>query len=130
MGEARRRRLGTVSGPLGEPALPSQQAVITDIEDVGKLLAEEKIFCEQCAQEFPLWPPEIFIEHSAVVHQAALWPADAQIWKNYRDDTDIARRANFITKLRVQFVSTILRRRCDLYMRLVEAGVIVAPGQG
>lgn len=117
MGEAARRR-----------AKP--QAVVTDVEEVGLLLALEKTYCDQCGAEFPLWPPELLNEHLHEKHAGMFWPTVAAEWEAYRTDSDLARRQNYLTAYRVKFVYLVLQNRFDLYQKLVAAGVIVPPAQG
>jgi len=127
MGEARRRKI--LGMPPREPPRV-QQAVISDIADVAKLLALEKTYCDRCGAEFPLWPPELLNQHLHDDHEAMFWPQVAQEWHDYEKDTDLARRQNYLTQYHVQFVCLVLQHRCDLYQKLVAAGVIVAPAQG
>ena len=139
MGEARRRKI--LGMPPREPPRV-QQAVISDIADVAKLLALEKTYCDRCGAEFPLWPPELLNQHLHDDHEAMFWPSGvviridasaaeiAQEWHDYEKDTDLARRQNYLTQYHVQFVFLVLQHRCDLYQKLVAAGVIVAPAQG
>lgn len=125
MGEARRRR------DAGLPPRPTQQqAVITDIEEVGKILETERQFCDQCGDPFPLWPPELLLAHYHEKHSGMFWPTTTAEWDAYKNDTDLARRQNYITQYRVKFVFLILQNRFDFYQKLVAAGVIVAPAQG
>jgi len=109
---------------------PQAQMIVTDLEDAGKILGEERLYCELCGGEFPLWPPELLTEHCYDAHRATLWPAIAEAWKHYRTDTDLARRANFINTRRAQFLFQVLEHRADLYDKLVVAGVIRASAQG
>lgn len=104
--------------------------LITDLEEVAKVLADEHIFCETCGGELSLWPPETLRNHSLEVHPETVWEAVAVQWKTYQNDTDIARRTNFANNFRVNFVVSMLQHRRDLYEKLVEAGVIRAPAQG
>lgn len=104
--------------------------VVSDLEEVAKVLADERIYCETCGAELPLWPPETLRSHSLEVHPATVWEAVAEQWKAYRTDTDLARRTNFANNFRVNFVVSMLQHRRDLYEKLVEAGVIRAPAQG
>jgi len=103
---------------------------VTDIDEVGKLLALEKTYCDQCGAEFPLWPPELLNEHLHEAHIGMFWPTTAEEWEAYKNDNDLARRQNYLTAYRVKFVFIVLQNRCDLYQKLVAAGVIVAPAQG
>lgn len=112
------------------PAKPHRQAVVTDIEEVGKILAGEKTFCDQCGAEFPMWPPELHLTHLHEEHAGMFWPPMLAEWNAYQHDTDLARRANYVTAYRVKFVFIVLQNRCDLYQKLVEAGVIVSPALG
>jgi len=127
MGEARRRKL---TGPFESNATQRPQAVVTDIEEVGKILALEQTHCEQCGAAFPLWPPEVSLAHLHDAHPGMFWPPMAKEWADYQADNDLARRANYVTAYRVKFVFLVLQNRCDLYTKLVEAGVIIAPAQG
>jgi hypothetical protein len=127
MGEAKRKKYAM----LGSAAAPRQeQAVVTDIEELGKILELEKSFCDQCGAEFPLWPPEKLNEHLHVEHPGMFWPAVTKEWDDYQADTDLARRENYVTAYRVRFAFIILANRCDLYQKLVAAGVIVQPARG
>jgi hypothetical protein len=58
------------------------------------------------------------------------WPTVAREWEEYVNDTDLGRRQNYLTGLRVKFLFIVLQNRFDLYQKLVAAGVIVAPAQG
>jgi len=106
------------------------QMIVTDLDDVEKVLADEKLYCEICGAALSLWPPELIREHSMTVHAAASWPAIVETWENYKRDSDLARRENFRNKLRVEFLFQILQHRRDLYDKLVVAGVIREPAQG
>ncbi|SRR6266403_2967564 len=123
MGE--HKRLATVPKPEGKP-----QAVITDVDEAGKILALEQIFCDQCGAPFPLWPPELLNEHLHAAHAGMFWPTRSAEWDAYKNDNDLARRQNYLTAYRVRFVFLVLQNRCDLYEKFVAAGVIVAPAQG
>lgn len=125
MGENKRKRVLAMPG-----AQPQRQAVVTDIDDVGKILAAEKTFCDQCGAEFPMWPPELLLTHLHDEHPGMFWPPMTKEWSDYQNDTDLARRQNYVTAYRVKFVFIVLQNRCDLYSKLVEAGVIVQPAQG
>lgn len=124
MGEHRRRT------PVPIRPESKKQAIITDVDEVGKILALEKTFCDQCGAEFPLWPPELLNEHLHEQHPGMFWPTTTAEWDAYKNDNDLARRQNYITGYRVKFVFLVLQNRCDLYLKLVESGVIVAPAQG
>lgn len=106
------------------------QAVVTDIEEVGKILAAEKTYCDQCGAAFPLWPPDLLNEHLHAEHAAMFWPTVTEAWDAYKNDKDLARRQNYVTGFRVKFVFLVLQNRFDLYQKLVAAGVIVPPAQG
>lgn len=125
MGEAMQRKRAGL-GPRPTP----QQAVITDIDEVGKILEMEKQYCDQCADGFPLWPPELLLTHFHEKHAGMFWPTTTAEWDAYQADNDLARRQNYITAYRVKFVFLVLQNRFDLYEKLVAAGVIVAPAQG
>lgn len=105
----------------------AEQVMLTDLDDVAKVFANEKIYCEQCGGEFPLWPPDEFYEHTFSTHPAAIWPAVLKMWQDYKNDTDIARRRHFADEQRVTFLFTTLTRRADLYAKLFAAGVICKP---
>ncbi len=129
MGEHKHRRL--TAGSLNGPATPKpRQAIVTDIEEVGKILAAEKTFCDQCGAEFPMWPPEVSLTHLHTEHPGMFWPPMAKEWELYQADADLAQRQNYLTAYRVKFVFIVLQNRCDLYEKLVAAGVIVPPAQG
>lgn len=104
--------------------------VLSDLEDVAKVLADERLYCETCGAELPLWPPETLRSHSIDVHPETVWQHVADQWQAYRTDTDLARRTNFANNFRVSFVVSMLQHRRDLYEKLVEAGCIRAPAQG
>lgn len=104
--------------------------IVTDLAEVAKVLADERIFCETCGAPLPLWPPETLRNHSLEVHPETVWKAVADQWQTYCDDTNLARRTNFANAFRVEFVVSMLQHRRDLYEKLVEAGVIRAPAQG
>ncbi len=125
MGEAQRRKVLGLTPPAAK-----KQAVITDIDEVAKILELEKTYCDQCGGEFPMWPPELINEHLHEKHSGMFWPTTAAEWDAYQADTDLARRRNYVTAFRVKFVFLVLQNRCDLYQKLVAAGVIVAPAQG
>jgi hypothetical protein len=122
MGE-HRRKLSPVP-----PA--ANQAIISDVDEAGKILALEKTYCDQCGQEFPLWPPELLNEHLHGEHAGMFWPTTTEEWETYKADQDLARRANYVTAYRVRFLFLVLQNRCDLYTKLVGAGVIAAPAKG
>lgn len=127
MGEAKRKRYAIA----GDAAAPRpEQAVVTDIEELGKILALEKVYCDQCGSEFPMWPPEQLSEHLHETHSAMFWPRVAKEWDDYKADTDLARRENYVTAYRVRYAFTVLGSRFDLYQKLVAAGVIVQPARG
>lgn len=116
---------------MGEAKRQQQrQAIVTDIEAAGAILADVKTFCDQCGAEFPLWPPELLNEHLHEMHSAMFWPTMTTEWDVYKSDTDLARRKNYVTAYRVKFLFIVLQNRCDLYEKCVAAGVIVAPAQG
>jgi hypothetical protein len=123
LGEAK-RRLAAVA------AAERKQAVITDIDEVGKILWLERTYCDQCGAAFPLWPPEELNEHLHAEHPGMFWPSTTAEWDSYKNDPDLARRQNYVTAYRVKFLFLVLQNRCDLYEKLVAAGVIVAPAQG
>lgn len=127
MGEAKRRRFGL--GTIPTPAPSANQAIVSDIDELGKILELEKSYCDQCGAEFPLWPPEILNEHLHTMHSGMFWPAVTKEWDDYQKDTDLARRKNYVTALRVRFAFVVLQNRCDLYQKLVAAGVIVQPAR-
>jgi hypothetical protein len=77
-----------------------EQMVLTDLDEVGKVFAGEKIYCEQCGAEFVLWPPDEFYAHTFEKHGGTVWPAILAMWENY------------------------------LYAKLLAAGVIAKPLQG
>jgi hypothetical protein len=104
--------------------------IVTDLEEVAKILSGEKLYCEQCGAVLPLWPPEELREHTRVAHHASLWPMIAESWELIRTDTDVARRAIITNQERVQYLVAMLQHRRDLYDKLVAAGVIRAPAQG
>ncbi len=106
------------------------QAVVTDVDEVGKILAAEQTFCDQCGAPFPLWPPDLLNEHLHDTHSAMFWPTVTEAWDAYKNDKDLARRQNYVTGIRVKFVFLVLQNRFDLYQKLVAAGVIVPPAQG
>jgi hypothetical protein len=110
--------------------LTGEQVMLTDLAEVDKVFAGEKIYCEQCGEGFALWPPDDFYEHTFGVHPSSMWPAVLAMWQNYKSDTDIARRTNFYEQQRVSFLYTTLTRRADLYAKLWAAGVICKPAQG
>jgi len=116
--------------PTAIAAATQQRAVITDIEDVGKILELEKVYCDRCGAEFPLWPPELLNDHLHEKHEAMYWPQVAKEWNDYKADSDLARRQNYLTQYRVKFLFLVLQNRCDLYQKLVAAGVIVARPRG
>lgn len=128
MGEVKRRKFAVAGNA---PAAPRQdQAVVTDIEELGKILALEKVFCDQCGSEFPMWPPEKLNEHLHETHSAMFWPTVTKEWDDYKADTDLARRQNYVTAYRVRYAFVVLGSRFDLYQKLVAAGVIVQPARG
>jgi hypothetical protein len=108
----------------------ARMAVVTDLEEVAKVFAGEKLYCEQCGAVVALWPPEELREHTRVAHHASLWPMIAESWELIRTDTDVARRAIITNQERVQYLVAMLQHRRDLYDKLVAAGVIRAPAQG
>jgi len=116
-------------GPLDDPPGPAQ-AVITDLDDLGKVLADEVQFCEICGAAFSLWPPELCAMHGIELHRSTYWPQGAAMWDNYLADKDPERRKNFLARYRIQFVLALLQRRYDLFNKLTAAGVIAAPRQG
>lgn len=103
---------------------------ITDMDSAGEILAKELTYCERCGAPVALWPPELLREHVLVEHRPTLWDANVEQWETYKNDTDLARRANFLNTYRVNFLLTLLQQRRDLYEKLVEAGVIRKPAQG
>lgn len=109
---------------------PVAAMVVTDLEAVAKVLEGERLFCETCGEELPMWPPETLRSHSLDAHPETVWQAVADTWRAYLTDTDLARRTNFANSFRVNFVVSMLQHRRDLYEKLVEAGVIRAPAQG
>jgi hypothetical protein len=104
--------------------------IVSDLDDVAVVLADEKMFCEQCGAELPLWPPEGIQEHTLAEHRETMWDAIVDAHDAYKADTDLVRRRNFQTQFRAEFVVSMLRHRRDLYEKLVAAGVIRAPAQG
>lgn len=104
--------------------------MISDIDEVGKIFAEEKIFCEQCGDPLPLWPPEMAKQHLHDKHAAMFWPPAAKEWADYLADPDLERRQNYITAYRVRWLLIVLQNRADLYKKLHDAGVVKAPAQG
>jgi hypothetical protein len=123
MGEARRKRAAQ-----GAPV--PEQAIVTDVEEVGRVLELERVYCDHCAESLPIWPPELLNNHLHEKHPERFWPAMSAEWETYKNDPDLARRQNYITAYRVRFLFLMLQQRFDLYERLVSAGVIVPPSQG
>jgi hypothetical protein len=123
MGQARQKRAVQT---LREAA----QAIITDIEEVGRVLALERVYCEDCAEQLTLWPPELLNHHLHDKHPERFWPAMRQEWEEYRNDPDLARRQNYTSSYRVRWIFLMLQQRFDLYEKLVAAGVIVPQAQG
>lgn len=103
---------------------------VTDLDSAGEILANETTYCERCGAAVALWPPELLREHVLDEHRATLWDANVEQWETYKNDTDLARRANFLTSYRVNFLITLLQQRRDLYDKLVDAGVIRKPAAG
>lgn len=103
---------------------------ITDLDSAGEILAKELMYCERCGAPVAMWPPELLREHVLAEHRPTLWDATVEPWETYKNDTDLARRANFLNTYRVNFLITTLQQRRDLYDKLVAAGVIAMPAQG
>jgi hypothetical protein len=120
MGEAKRRRAVAQAGIAGE-------AYVTDLEEVGKILELEKVFCDQCGFVMEVWPPENLNEHLHEKHPGMFWPASSREWEAYKNDTDLARRQNYLNGYRANFLMMLLQQRFDLYEKLVAAGVIIPP---
>jgi len=118
-----------MSKPRTDPQT-GKAMIVSDLDDVATVLADEKMFCEQCGAELPLWPPEGIQEHTLAEHRETMWDAIVDAHDAYKADTDLVRRRNFQTQFRAEFVVSMLRHRRDLYEKLVAAGVIRAPAQG
>jgi hypothetical protein len=135
MGEHKSKRFRGVPGRgwmdvSTVPLATSADLMLTDLDEVGRILAGEVIYCELCGLSMPLWPPEVLVEHSITEHRSTVWPAFAASWDEYKNDRDAARRENFIAAHRVNYFFQTMTRRADLYAKLLSAGVLRVPAHG